>query len=761
VSLRKTTLLIIAITFIVLLVSVWVVSQEIILRGFAQLETRDMEHDLARAEQALGTELERLQKLALDWAPWDDSYQFMLDENEDFVSANLVPNVFRDQELDILAFFALDGRLVWGQGFDRDRGMFSELPEGTAEAARRFLDAFESQSPPRGRRGLVRLPAGTLLASVEPILTSEGLGRHRGLLVMGRFFDEALVGQLESRTRLRIGFRPLDERPALGLTGTAGDGLQTGKRPDIRAMGADEVVGRALVRDIDGAPCLVLTVTTGREAYAQGLRTVRTALASLALAGLVCSLVLLVLFERRIAGPLRRLGRQVAYIGKSESLSLRVKPEGVRELAHLAGEFNGALDEIERSRQRLSAQLAAIEEQDAFLSGLFDSIQAGILLVDPGTHRVVEANSFALGMMGRRGEEVVGEVCHGLVCPAEVGRCPLTDLGQKLDVSERALLGYGGREIPILKSATTIRRGGRELILESFIDISRQHEAQAALRRAHDQLEEKVAERTRELETANLGLKELDRQKSTFLSSASHELRTPLTSVLGFAKLMHKVFRRTFQPLAAGDPGLEEKAREFSANFEIIHHEGERLTRLINDLLDLNRIESGRMQWRDVSLDLSAFLARMARAAEGLFAAPDRVALRSDIPGTLGNLTIDPDRLEQVLFNLLHNAAKFTSEGHVRLAATRDDGAVEIRVEDTGPGIAEADISRIFERFYQANEPNECEAPVAKPLGTGLGLAICRQIVEHYGGTIRAESRPGCGSAFIIRLPRPVAAYMA
>jgi signal transduction histidine kinase len=250
---------------------------------------------------------------------------------------------------------------------------------------------------------------------------------------------------------------------------------------------------------------------------------------------------------------------------------------------------------------------------------------------------------------------------------------------------------------------------------------------------------------------ANRSLQKMDMLKSAFLSSASHELRTPLTSVLGFAKLMHKRFRQTFLPLAKGDPHLESKAREFSENFLIIEQEGRRLTRLINDLLDLNKIESGRMEWRDRKLDLGELLGRALKAVQGQFASKPELELRSDIPGGLPSVYVDPDRITQVAINLLNNAAKFTEQGSVTLRAMPDGhNWVNIQVEDTGSGIPEEELERIFDKFYQSQQHDELSD---KPLGTGLGLAICRQIVEHYGGRIWASSAEGRGSTFTFSLP--------
>jgi Na+/proline symporter/nitrogen-specific signal transduction histidine kinase len=240
---------------------------------------------------------------------------------------------------------------------------------------------------------------------------------------------------------------------------------------------------------------------------------------------------------------------------------------------------------------------------------------------------------------------------------------------------------------------------------------------------------------TRELRAANERLRELDRMKDEFVSTVSHELRTPLTSIRSFSEILHD------------NPELTaEQRREFLA---IVIKESERLTRLINDVLDLSKIEAGRMEWHFAEIDPIGLARDAAEAARGL--CDERgVTLRLDLPAQAPALRTDPDRLTQVLLNLLSNAAKFSprGRGEVTLALRVQAGGLTYEVTDNGPGIAEADHAAIFERFRQAGDQL-----TAKPEGTGLGLPICRQILDHLGGRITVESRPGAGATFRVHLP--------
>lgn len=299
---------------------------------------------------------------------------------------------------------------------------------------------------------------------------------------------------------------------------------------------------------------------------------------------------------------------------------------------------------------------------------------------------------------------------------------------------------------------------GRPRYVEGMIqDITDRINAQEKLAELNRELEFKVRQRTRdlerqteELEVANERLTELDRLKSEFLSTVSHDLRTPLTSILGFSQLIQREFERHFSPLSKNDDALIRKRNQIDNNLTIIREEGERLTRLITDFLDLSKIESGKMVWKDQDVDMEAVVDGAINAVAGQIEQIPNVELIREVGKNLPVLHVDPDRLIQVLVNLLNNAAKFTKRGFIRIRAIPVDDHVEIMVQDTGPGIPEADQQHIFDKFYQVSRGDTL---ASTQVGTGMGLAICREIIEHYKGTISVESEPDHGARFTISLP--------
>ena len=233
-----------------------------------------------------------------------------------------------------------------------------------------------------------------------------------------------------------------------------------------------------------------------------------------------------------------------------------------------------------------------------------------------------------------------------------------------------------------------------------------------------------------------------------FWAAVCHELRTPLTSLLGFSALGKKGFERTFLPLAQDDQTLE-RGRKILRNLTMIEQAGWRLARLVSDVQDLHRIQSGRMQWHDEDVAVQEVIAKTLHQVQPLYEAKPEVRLQVNISESLPILRIDQERLIQVLANLLSNAVRFTPSGHVTLDVGQDEGLVRIQVRDSGVGIAADELVAVFLPFHQS--PQDKEENI--PRETGLGLAICKGIVEHYQGSIRADSIPGQGSTFTIFLP--------
>ena len=245
---------------------------------------------------------------------------------------------------------------------------------------------------------------------------------------------------------------------------------------------------------------------------------------------------------------------------------------------------------------------------------------------------------------------------------------------------------------------------------------------------------------------------ESEQLKTDFLSQVSHELRTPLTSIFGFTKLIQKDFETIRLGNVIHGP-LVKKQKRIEKNIEIISSECSRLTRMINNVLDLAKIESGQANWNDEVVSLEDIIESSVQSVNGLVLEKPYVTLNVDISGSLPTIYIDADLITQVLVNLLSNAIKFTDSGEIAVRFMVTDQNVVITVRDPGVGISPESLSKIFDKYYIARNGNTLSS---SKLGTGLGLPICKQIVSHYGGEIVAESEMGKGSLFSVVLPRSI-----
>jgi signal transduction histidine kinase len=245
------------------------------------------------------------------------------------------------------------------------------------------------------------------------------------------------------------------------------------------------------------------------------------------------------------------------------------------------------------------------------------------------------------------------------------------------------------------------------------------------------ELESRVKEKTRELEEANVRIKEQSERKSNFLAAMSHELRTPLNAIRGFASL---VLRK--------EETLSDRGQE---NLEKVDKASDHLLAMINDLLDLSKIEAGRMDVNPVTFEAKHLIAYCVSTVSPLVKEGVELNYEVDVKG---KTYTDEVRLRQMTINLLSNAIKFTDVGEVKLRLSQDKEMLEIAVRDTGKGIPEDELPTIFDEYRQVKGD---ENAVQK--GTGLGLSITKKFAELLGGTIAVESKVGKGSIFTVRIP--------
>ena len=306
--------------------------------------------------------------------------------------------------------------------------------------------------------------------------------------------------------------------------------------------------------------------------------------------------------------------------------------------------------------------------------------------------------------------------------------------------ADARLVQTAERQLARVVGAASARALIGAMVKGEFIDartVTQMLDESSQIIRSSRELERKSAElelATRELRNANERLRELDRLKDEFIATVSHELRTPLTSVRAFAEIVRD----------NADLTPEERDTFLS----VVTRETERLSRLINDILDLSKIESGTMDWRIGAVSLEDTVNESVDALRPLVD-EHKIHLTLDLGGGDRQVRADPDRLEQVIINLIGNAVKFVrpGRGRIEVSVGETPAGIVLTVEDDGPGVPPAKRDAIFEKFTQLGD-----GMTEKPDGSGLGLSISRQIIEAFGGTLRVEDSKLGGAAFIATL---------
>ena len=291
-----------------------------------------------------------------------------------------------------------------------------------------------------------------------------------------------------------------------------------------------------------------------------------------------------------------------------------------------------------------------------------------------------------------------------------------------------------GSRFPVEISLSPVKSEDGFRVTAIIRDISERKQAEDRIRAIQEKYTRELAETNRELEERNREMERANRLKSEFLASMSHELRTPLHTIIGFSELLGEQL----------EGPLNEKQQRF---IQHIHKDSLHLLELINDILDLSKIEAGKSELRHEPFEVSSAIEEVLRSIrpQGM---SKSLHIESEV-AVPAALDADRVRFKQILLNLLSNAVKFTPEGGtVRVEACLRDGFAEISVIDTGIGIPTEEHEAVFDKFYQVGHTTKGVRE-----GTGLGLAITKRLVEEHGGTIRLESEPGKGSRFTFTLP--------
>ncbi len=431
--------------------------------------------------------------------------------------------------------------------------------------------------------------------------------------------------------------------------------------------------------------------------------------------GIFISIIIAIILARKISNaisfPILELNNVAKKVTDSENFDLQVPVTTEDEVGSLASSFNHL---INRVKQLLEEQTA----NTAHLRAIIDNLADGLLVSDTDG-KIINYNPAITRMFGLGDVDIEGLYCQEFI-PEVV------ELVNKTQENPTAVL------------TTEIQPNDNQFVKASVTAIIEANcigsycSCLGSVILLRDITQEK----------------EVDRMKTDFISTVSHELRTPLTSVLGFASIIQEKLEEDVFPLLPDDNRKTKKTiRRVKDNINIIISEAERLTTLINDVLDIAKMEAGKFDWKQEEINIQKVIERSLAATSTIFDAKN-LELIKNIEPALPKIIGDEDRLIQVLINLISNAVKFTDEGSIICSAKLINSNIIISVTDTGSGISQEDCLQVFEKFKQVGE-----IFTDKPQGTGLGLPICKQIIEHHGGKIWVESELTKGSTFSFSIP--------
>jgi PAS domain S-box-containing protein len=370
-------------------------------------------------------------------------------------------------------------------------------------------------------------------------------------------------------------------------------------------------------------------------------------------------------------------------------------------------ELEQRVKELEKEAAERKSAEVALRESEERLQIVLDTIQAGIVVIDPEAHVIVGVNAAAGKMVGASMKLILGSGCHKYICPAGKGQCPITDLRQDFENTESVLLTADGKEVPILKTVVPVILAGRQHLLESFVDIAERKQAEEELEKANEELK-------------------------SFVHVVSHDLKNPIMSIQGFSHLL----RRKCQE------ALGEKGRSYVDQIETSAH---RMEVLVSDLVNLSRVGRLVATFKDVSS-----LGIVRKVTSHLQDRLKQSRIQLTVADNFPIAHCDEERIYQVFENLVVNSIKFmgdTEERKIQIGYEDTADLHQFYVRDSGIGIDPKHHRKIFGIFDRLNEVEDNE-------GTGLGLSIVEKIVKKHGGKVWVKSEKGKGATFYFSLPK-------
>jgi len=728
-TLRWKTYLLVGVTLLAAVLAVYVVSHTVFLRGFTSVEHAQMQDQVKRAQAAVAQNLAELDADCFSYASWDDTVAFLRTGDQSYIENNLPDSFYTGYKANLAVFVKTDGTIVYGKGYDLQKGRLTAMPAGLATylTADGLLVHFSSVAGKTS--GILMLPEGPMLVTSQPVLTSDGTGPAQGAVLLGRWLDADRVAGLAAQTLLTLNlFRadaaglPADVRQAVASTGPSTTAIVA--HPDTHT-----VAGYAVLDDVFGKPALVLRVSTPRDVYAQGSASVRYFIYALIGIVLVFGLAMSRVLERSVLSRLSRLTASVRGVRSGECKLNPIVLTGKDELSQLAQTIDSGFRELDSRRAKLELRQEELIRSEEHFRALIENSSDLIAVLD-GEGILQFQSPSSERILGYRPQELQGRNIFDLVHPTDVSaaRQALTrqvrrEWEASLTLQTRVRHKDGSWRTLEMSARALDGPPGEPLCIVNSRDITERVKAEHALRESEEQLRQ--AQKMQAVGQLAGGI--------------AHDFNNLLTAVIGNSDLV-------LQTLAPEDPN-----RELVADIKEV---GERAAGLTRQILAFSRQQMLKPEvlcLNEVVTGLEPLLQRTLG---------EDVRVRAVLARDLDHVEVDPNQMGQVLMNLAVNARDAMPDGGELVIETANvdlDGAycgvhaelkpgrhVLLAVSDNGSGMDEETRSRVFEPFFTTKEVGK---------GTGLGLSTVFGIVEQSGGSISVYSEPGKGSAFKVYLP--------
>lgn len=489
-SIRKKTLFIVGIIVLVLISFLNTLTYLVVNGRFEKLELKTVQAHVQRAQNEIKATLAFLESTAADWGQWDDTYRFVEDTNQAYVDTNLGDSTFSNLRLNFMLFFNTRRQLVHAR--------FSDLTgDGPAIDQNAILETVDRQSEAlllhtRGKNrisGILMVGSTPYLVASHSIVPSNLTGEMRGVLILGRMLDAGEIRHMGNTAKIAFSLHEMDAKDLKADKTNVTAGLGHAGAIHTAPVSGNTIAVYGMIFDLSDRPALILEITEARDIYQYGLATWRQNALAMSLSGLLFIALLIAVLDRTVLTRLADLARKVnqVAVGSGEQ-EVRLDIHSMDEIGQLADRINIMLHarhayhlrQMESERRYRSL----LQDNERYLRELLDSICSGVMVVDQESRRVVDVNAAAAALFQRTREDMIDHVCHGFVCRNEKGNCPVLDLNQTIDLSQRKLLRADGSTLPILKTVTKTERNGRRYLIESFIDISALKKAEADLRKS-------------------------------------------------------------------------------------------------------------------------------------------------------------------------------------------------------------------------------------------------------------------------------------